>query len=174
LRQSGVGLLMVALLTAAGCGKEPATVKEGRGHAALGPVTEAVRQAAGQRGRIYVPAHSSVYWGFDRVESEMAITLYVRNVNERKGVVIESVRYFDSTGKLVRSYVEQPGVLGPMATADYVIQRLDTTGGTGASFLVEWSGAAEGEAPMVEAVMLGQHGNLGISLSSVGRALGTR
>lgn len=174
MRTIWVGLLAVALGVVAGCGKEPATVKEGRGHSALGPLTEAAGQELGQRGTIYVPAHSSVYWGFDRVESEMAITLYIRNVEQKRSIVIHSARYFDSNGKLVRNYVEQPGLLGPMATADYVIQRLDTSGGTGASFLVEWSGASDGEAPMVEAVMLGQHGNLGISFTSVGRALGEK
>jgi hypothetical protein len=170
-RKSCVALVAVALMSLPGCGSEPTAVKEGKGHTVLGPVTEAAQQAEGQRGVIYVPAHSSVYWGFDRVESEMAITLYIRNLNQKQGIVVHSARYFNSDGKLVRNYVEQPGVLGPMATADYVIQRLDTTGGTGASFLVEWSGAADGEAPMVEAVMIGQHGNLGISFTSVGRAL---
>jgi len=171
LRQLQIGVLAVALWNTTGCGKEPTTVKEGKGHTALGPLTEAARQETGQRGVIYVPAHSSVYWGFDKVASEMAITLYIRNLDQKRGIVVHSAKYFDSNGQLVRNYVEQPGVLGPMATADYVIQRMDTSGGTGASFLVEWSGASDGEAPMVEAVMLGQHGNLGISFASVGRAI---
>ncbi len=174
LRKSYVALVAVALFSAAGCGTEPTAVREGKGHAVLGPLSEVAGQEAGQRGLIYVPAHSSVYWGFDRVESELAITLYVRNVNQKQGVVIHSARYFDSDGKLVRNYVEQPGRLGPMATADYVIQRMDKTGGKGASFLVEWSGASDGEAPMVEAVMIGQHGNVGISFANVGRALGDK
>jgi hypothetical protein len=174
LRKFWVAVMTLALLTVAGCGAEQVAVKEGKGHTALGPLTEMARQGTEQRGVIYVPAHSSVYWGFDRVESELAIALYIRNVNQKQGIVVHSARYFDSKGKLVRNYVEQPGALGPMATADYVIQRMDTSGGTGASFLVEWSGPADGEAPMVEAVMMGQHGNLGISFSSVGRALGNR
>jgi hypothetical protein len=59
-----------------------------------------------------------------------------------------------------------------MATADFVIQRRDTSGGTGASFLVEWSAAQDDvDEPLVEAVMVGQHGNAGISFSGMGRAL---
>ncbi len=165
-------IICLALLGVVGCGQAPTAVKEGKGHTALGPLTEAAQPKEVRRGVIYVPAHSSVYWGFDRVESEMAITLYIRNLDQKQGIVIHSARYFDSAGKLVRNYVEQPGMLGPMATADYVIQRMDTSGGTGASFVVEWSGAADGEAPMAEAVMIGQHGNLGISFTSVGRTLG--
>ncbi len=174
MRNSYVAVAAVAVLSLTGCGSEPAPVKEGKGRSVLGPLSAEARQAAGQRGVIYVPAHSSVSWGFDRVESEMAITLYIRNVNEKQGIVVHSARYFNSEGKLVRNYVEQPGMLGPMATAGYVVAREDTSGGRGASFLVEWSGAEDGEAPMAEAVMLGQNGNLGISFTTVGRPLGAK
>jgi len=58
-----------------------------------------------------------------------------------------------------------------MATADFVIQRKDKTGGPGANFLVEWSSEEDVDEPVIEAVMIGQHGNAGISFTGAGRTL---
>ena len=69
------------------------------------------------------------------------------------------------------STLTEPGELGPLATVEFVIQRVDTAGGPGANFLVQWVGQAEVDEPLIEAVMIGQSGNAGISFTSVGRAI---
>jgi hypothetical protein len=121
---------------------------------------------------IYVPAYSSINWGFDQQVAELAVTLSIRNVNLKQTIVVHSAKYYGSEGDEIRNVVPSASELPPMATADFVIQRRDTSGGTGASFLVEWSAAREDvDEPLVEAVMVGQHGNAGISFSGLGRAL---
>ena len=47
------------------------------------------------------------------------------------------MRYFDTAGRKVRSLLEKPLRLSPLAATKFVIERSDKTGGSGASFLVE-------------------------------------
>ncbi len=122
---------------------------------------------------VYVPVYSSLYLGLNIKQQmiELAATLSVRNVSTTHPIVIEWVRYYDSTGRLVRDYIDTPSSLPPLSSVEFVIQRADTTGGPGANFLVHWKGPPHVDEPVVEAVMLGQSGNAGISFTSQGRTL---
>ena len=122
---------------------------------------------------VYVPVYSSLYLGLDarRQMVELTATISVRNVSAVHPIVIEWVRYYDSTGRLVRDYLKQPSSLPPLGSVEFVIQRSDTTGGPGANFLIRWKGPAAVDEPLIEAVMLGQSGNAGISFTSAGRVV---
>ena len=52
-----------------------------------------------------------------------------------------------------------------------MIQRADVAGGPGANFLVQWVGQSDVDEPLIEAVMIGQSGNAGISFTSAGRII---
>ena len=54
---------------------------------------------------------------------------------------------------------------------EFVVLHGDTAGGPGANFLIQWAGPAEIDEPLIEAVMIGQSGNAGISFTSTGRTL---
>ena len=125
------------------------------------------------RGTVYVPVYSSIYTGLDIRQKiiELAATVSIRNVSPQYPVILNFVRYYDSGGKLVREYVKEPVELGPLGTVEFVIQRVDTAGGPGANFLVQWVGQADVDEPLIEAVMIGQSGNAGISFTSTGRAI---
>jgi hypothetical protein len=122
---------------------------------------------------VYVPVYSSLYLGLGRDIKqrmvELAATVSVRNVSAEHPIVLEWVRYHDSTGKRVRDYLEKPSALPPLGSVEFVIQRSDTSGGPGASFLIHWNGPTAVDEPLIEAVMLGQSGNAGISFTSAGR-----
>ncbi len=122
---------------------------------------------------VYVPVYSSLYLGLDmrRQMVELTATVSVRNVSAAHPIIIEWVRYFNSTGKRVRDYLEKPSSLPPLGSVEFVIQRSDTTGGPGANFLIRWNGPAAVDEPLIEAVMLGQAGNAGISFTSAGRVV---
>ncbi len=124
-------------------------------------------------GTVYVPVYSSLHLGRDIKQAmvELAVTVSVRNVSVEHPIVIEWVRYFDSTGKRVRDYLEKPSALPALGSVEFVVQRSDTTGGPGANFLIHWNGPAGVEEPIIEAVMLGQAGNAGISFTSPGRVV---
>jgi hypothetical protein len=138
----------------------------------LQPVgTEPAGPSAGAT--VYVPIYSSLYLGLDIKQQmvELTATVSVRNVSAVHPIVIESVRYYDSTGKLVRDYLQQPSSLPPLGSVEFVIRRADTRGGPGANFLIRWKGTAAVDEPLIEAVMLGQSGNAGISFTSAGRVV---
>lgn len=122
---------------------------------------------------VYVPVYSSLHLGLDIKNRmvELAATVSVRNVSAKEPIVIEWVRYYDSTGTRVRDYLAQPSELRPMASVEFVIQRSDAMGGPGANFLIRWKGPATVDEPLIEAVMVGQSGNAGISFTSAGRVL---
>jgi hypothetical protein len=121
---------------------------------------------------VYVPVYSSLSLGLERRQAvELTATVSVRNVSAVHPIVIEWVRYYDSTGKLVRHYLNQPASLPPLGSVEFVVQRSDTAGGPGANFLIRWKGPTAVDEPLIEAVMLGQSGNAGISFTSIGRVV---
>jgi len=122
---------------------------------------------------VYVPVYSSLYLGLDIKHPmiELAATVSVRNVSAVHPVVVEWVRYYDSSGKRIRDYLTKEAALPPLGSVEFVIQRADATGGPGANFLIHWRGPANVDAPIIEAVMLGESGSGGISFTSAGRTL---
>ena len=82
----------------------------------------------------------------------LTVTLNIRNTNVDREIVVTSVRYYDTGGKELRSLLDKPLKLSPMATTEFVIGRDDEAGGSGASFLVEWKAGTKVTPPLVETV----------------------
>jgi hypothetical protein len=117
---------------------------------------------------IYVPVYSSIYYGDRDREFDLAITLSVRNIDKNSSITIHSVDYYNKSGKLVRSYLNTPKILGPYETAIFIVKESDSHGGSTASFLVRWSGDKNVNDLLVEAVMIGTQQQQGISFISRG------
>jgi uncharacterized protein DUF3124 len=162
----GVGLFLGSQSRA------PAPAVEGSAADRLRPVSSSPPGGVAAR-TVYVPVYSSIYLGLNikKTMVDLAATVSVRNVSVRHPLVLEVVRYYDSAGKPVRDYITEPSELPPLATVEFVIQRADATGGPGANFLIQWKGPSEIDEPLIEAVMVGQSGNAGISFTSVGRTV---
>jgi hypothetical protein len=122
---------------------------------------------------VYVPVYSSLYLGVSNTARtvELAATISVRNTSSLHPITLQWVRYYDSSGKHVRDYLDKPSVLPPLGSVEYVIQRADAAGGPGANFLIRWDGPANVDEPLIEAVMFGQSGNAGVSFTSRGRVV---
>ena len=120
---------------------------------------------------IYVPIYSHIYHEDEHKILNLAATLSIRNTDLTNPMIITSVRYYDSDGKLVRQYLTQPVQLGAMASCDFVVARTDSSGGVGANFIVEWVAEKEISEPVVEAVMIGTESSQGISFISSGRVI---
>ncbi len=123
--------------------------------------------------QVYVPAYSSIYVGQGTVRSNLAATLSIRNTSLTDAIVIRAVRYYDTDGDLVSTFIERPHRLGAMATADFFVDSSDVRGGTGANFVVDWASEQAVSEPLIEAVMVGSVGAKGISFVSRGRRVGT-
>ena len=115
--------------------------------------------------QLYVPAYSHVFHQ-KGIPYLLTVTLYVRNTSATEDIVVTSVRYFDTTGREIRALLSKPLRLGPLAATEFVIERKDKSGGSGASFLVEWFAGTKVTPPVVESLMIDTGGNQGISFRS--------
>lgn len=109
---------------------------------------------------VYVPIYSDIYSEHRLSSILLTATLSIRSTSLTDTTYINSIDYYNTEGTLVRSYIDRTLILGPMQSVDYVIEKDDNTGGTGANFLLTW-GADKNTKPIFQAVMLstaGQHG----------------
>ncbi|QDU57453.1 DUF3124 domain-containing protein [Aeoliella mucimassa] len=115
-----------------------------------------------QRHSDYVPVYSHVYFDGGR-PFLLEATLSIRNTSETASVYIESVRYFDTHGELVKEPVTNTIQLKPLQTIEFVVPQKDSTGGSGANYLVDWFSTDPAVAPLIEVVMVGNEGTHAIA-----------
>lgn len=120
---------------------------------------------------IYVPIYSHIYYENREKSFDLAATLSIRNTDLTSPMIVTAARYYDTNGKLLRQYIEKPIQLNALASTDFVVDRNDTSGGSGANFIVEWVAKTEISEPIVEAVMIGSALQQGISWISPGRVI---
>lgn len=145
-----------------------AASERGPDPAVFRPLDGAAPLPAALEGTIYVPVYSTLYLGDGLVQAGLAVTLGLHNVSPAHDLVVRRIDYHDTSGRLLRRLVDRPHAIPPMATAEFRIDRDDPSGGSGANYLVEWAAPAGGSGPLVEAVMVGPAGRLGVSLVSRG------
>jgi len=132
---------------------------------------ETVMLSQGQT--IYVPAYSHIYVGDREHPFLLTVTLSLRNVDTKHKVTLTAVNYYDTQGRLLKKYLTQPRILGPLESTRYVVPQQDKSGGSGANFIVEWKSEQMVNPPIVEAVMIGAASQQGISFTSRGQAINT-
>ncbi|BAS57748.1 MULTISPECIES: DUF3124 domain-containing protein [Leptolyngbya] len=135
-------------------------------------LTNSIKIARGQT--VYVPVYSHIYSISRSQKMDLSVTLSVRNTDQSHPMIITSVFYHDTNGKLIRKYLEQPVELRPLASTYFFVDQADTGGGAGASFLVEWVAQQKVTDPVIETVMINTMGNQGISFVSEGRVIKRR
>jgi hypothetical protein len=125
------------------------------------------------KGTIYIPTYSRVYGAAAGSKKliELSTTLRIDNTSNTKPLVIERIEYYETSGKLVQSYLSEPLALRPFGTIEIVIPAEDMSGGVAANFIVEWAGAGPMAEPLVEAVMIGSQGDTSYSFVSPGRPI---
>jgi hypothetical protein len=122
---------------------------------------------------VYVPIYSHIY-ADDRYRDKpflLTATLSVRNTDTTRPITLRKVDYYDSQGNLLKSYLEQPQVVGPFGSTRFIVPESETLGGAGAKFLVEWEAATAVTEPIIESVMIGTKMQQGISFLSMGRVI---
>ena len=100
-----------------------------------------------------------------------SVTLSVHNASESRPLVLKRIAYFDTSGKMVESYLKSPVALKPFATIEVFIAANDVRGGTGANFAVDWAATGEIAEPAVEALMVGGVGAGHYAFISQGRPI---
>ena len=163
----------LAIVALASCGRddrgEPQSRRSGRALAEVAAGDPPVRPDVGQV--IYVPAYSSILIQERAREFRLSVMLSIRNLDRDRPIVVQSVRYHDQDGALVRDFLKAPLRLGPLAATEFFIPENDTLGGVSACFLVEWGASGPVASPIVEAIMTGTASNQGIAFACPGRVL---
>jgi len=134
-----------------------------------GSSAEEIPLSSGQT--VYVPIYSHIYSGVKGRPFELAATLSIRNTDPGYPITITAVKYYDTAGKLVKEYIDQPVRLNALASTRYIITEGDKTGGSGANFMVVWKADKALNPPIIEGVMIGTHSGQGISFVSRGQVI---
>ncbi|MEN1681335.1 MAG: DUF3124 domain-containing protein [Planctomycetota bacterium] len=123
--------------------------------------------AASETETTYVPAYSHVYFDGGR-PFLLEATLSVRNTSLAEFLYVRHVTYYNTEGEVVAHPVDRWIALKPLETFEYLVPRRDSSGGSGANFLVEWFTPTGGAEPLIEAVMVGNAGSQGLSFRTTG------
>ena len=136
-----------------------------------GSLTAVPAEALAVSGAFYVPVYSSVSMSAGRLRADFSVTLSIHNASETKPLVLKRIAYFDTSGKMVESYLKTPVALKPFSTIEVFIAATDVRGGTGANFVVDWAATGEIAEPAVEALMVGSVGPGHYAFISQGRPI---
>lgn len=120
---------------------------------------------------IYVPVYSHVYYLNQGRIYNLTATISFHNTDPEYPIILKSVKYYDTKGNLLDDYLSEPVKLNPLASTDFYIDQVDTRGGVGANFLLEWVAESKASSPIAESVMIGASGTQGISFLSQGRVI---
>lgn len=131
--------------------------------------SDEIRLSKGQT--IYVPAYSHIYVGNREQPFLLTVTLSLRNTDPMQGLEITTVDYYDTKGKLLKKYLTKSTSLGPLESTRYVIPQDDTSGGSGANFIVTWRSNNLINPLIAEAVMIGAGQQQGVSFTSRGQVI---
>ena len=130
-------------------------------------------QAQGRKSgeTLYVPVYSHLPHGNlsgngtpDQILLSAVVS--VRNTDPVYPLRLLFARYYDTDGKLLRNHQPAARMIPPMATVEYFVEVRDTTGGSGANFLVGWESDQPVSPPLVESVNVSVRGSQSIAFTS--------
>jgi len=135
-------------------------------------LTQPARAAEISRGQsVYIPIYSHVYSGDRERPYLLTATLSLRNIDPNHSITFLAVDYYDSGGKLLKKYLEEPLKLLPLASERVVVAESDRKGGSGAKFIVRWIAERRVNVPVIEGVMIGTAMQQGISFVTQAREI---
>ncbi|MEJ2596443.1 MAG: DUF3124 domain-containing protein [bacterium] len=118
---------------------------------------------------IYVPAYSDIYYETEDKVTYLTVILSVRNISFKDTIYVDGIEYYNSSGKLVHSYIDKVLMLRPMESMEYIVRSTDKKGGSGANFVVSYHAAEHiKNLPLIESVMMGNLDNYRFSFTSRG------
>lgn len=125
----------------------------------LGPAAAQNVPAALSSGQVlYLPIYSHIYHGDNErdgkpLQTLMSAHVSIRNTDPGITLKIHYARYYNTEGRLVKEYISgSPVSIPPFGTHELFVPRGDTTGGSGANFMIAWSADAPANPPLVEAL----------------------
>ena len=120
---------------------------------------------------VYVSVYTHIYSGHKGRPFQLGATLSIRNTDPKHSITLESVKFYDTAGKLLKNYLEKPAHLDALVSTRYIIKEGESGGGSGANFLVIWKSEKMVNPPIIEAIMIGTRSGQGISFVSPGQVI---
>jgi len=106
---------------------------------------------------LYLPVYAVIQYGdLDRSgaarELPVSALVSIHNTDLEKPIRLLAARYFATDGKFLRNFIASPRVLKPMETVEFLVERRDVVGGSGANFVIQWDAAGPVSPPLVQAL----------------------
>ncbi len=120
---------------------------------------------------VYVPIYSDIYFDVMHQNNLLSATLSIRNTSFNDTIFVSKIEYYNTDGDLVRKYIDKTIGIPAMGTVNYVVERDDNSGGSGANFIIEMGARSAKVRPLVQAIMIGENGNKGFSFATDGYSL---
>lgn len=156
-------LFVSCLLISCGNEQEPIPVAEWSGRT----VSRSLDSL--EHGTHYLSVYSHIYSQTEHTTHNLTATVSIRNTSANDTLFLAQADYYNTQGKLIRTYVNAPVYLGPMETLEVVIAQGDTLGGSGANFVFDWAQQANSSEPLFEAVMISTTSSQGLSFTTTGK-----
>ena len=161
-----VGILVVLLFASCSEDKEISSVDPVNWNKRTVQLNQAYSLVHGQT---YLSVYSQIYSQTEHSRHDLTVTVSMKNMNTSDTVYISKAQYFDTKGKLIRTYFENPIFIAPMETVEIIIDEDDRKGGTGANFLFEWQVQEGVIEPYFEGIMISTTGQQGLSFTTQGK-----
>lgn len=103
--------------------------------------------------RVYVPVYSHIYMEDGSSTYNLSATLSIRNTSFTDSFFVTDVVYYGSQGEVLKKYLDSVVLVKPMASIEFVVERMESKGGAGANFVVGWGANKPAVSPLIQTVM---------------------
>jgi hypothetical protein len=119
---------------------------------------------------IYVPIYRSFYqiYGSTRDAYSLTSTVCLHNTDPKQAIKVLSIDYYNSSGKLVKNFIDEPTMIKPWNSKEITIQPSTEPDDFGANLIIRWKSDQPANSPVVEVLMTGQVLNRGVSFTTRG------
>ncbi|GAB1309188.1 hypothetical protein KH5_18710 [Urechidicola sp. KH5] len=121
-----------------------------------------------KKGSTYLSVYSQIYSQDEQITHNLTATISIRNTNSSDTLYIKQADYHNTSGVLIRTYVEKPIFVAPLETIEIIINEKDPAGGTGGNFIFSWVQSKKANKPIFEGVMISTSGQQGLSFVTNG------
>jgi hypothetical protein len=124
-----------------------------------------------EHGKSYLSIYSQIYSMSEHKTHNLTAMASLRNTSDVDSVYITKAIYYDTHGKIVRTYFDFPIYLAPMETTEIIIDEIDVSGGTGSNFIFEWKIPKNCPEPLFEGIMSSTIGQQGLSFTTLAKRI---
>lgn len=115
---------------------------------------------------VYLPVYSDIYYQDGTKRFPITATVSIRNTSLTDSAFILSACYYDSYGKMIRSYLDSTLLLSPLESIELVVEEKESEGGAGANFIIDWAATKYADQILIQSVMISTYGQQGVSFLS--------